>query len=188
MPVTDVDICNLGLGIIGASQISSLAQPQKANEIRCARVYPQVRDTELRKHRWLCAKRHQIMTGADPSKVHRSLRFAYSLPTDPWCLRVIRDQVSDWSVEGRYLYTDMTAGFWMSFIGRVPEADFDPLLVDVIAARLAFLLAEPVTQSNTKKADALDIYSKARADAKRANAFETGPEFPPADTWVTARF
>lgn len=192
MPVTDVDICNLGLGIIGASGIVSLAQPKSANEIRCARFYPQCRDAELRKHRWNFALRWQKMTAPDPAKVHPRFKFAYLLPTDPWCLRIVRRAHDggpiDWKVEGRHVFTDMIAGWWLPFIARVPEGDFDALFVDVLAARIAFVMAEPTTQSNTKKADARVAYRDAVVAASAADSFEKEPEDDNPDSWELSRY
>lgn len=192
MPVTDVDICNLGLGLIGASDIATLSAPAKPNEIRCARFYPQCRDSELRKHRWNFAKRWQQMTAADPSKVHPRLKYAYPLPTAPWCLRIIRrahdNGPIDWVVEGRYVYTDMAPGWWLPFIARASEAEFDPLFVDVLAARIAVSLCEPNTQSNTKKDDAQMAYRMAMIAAKSADSFEKEPEQDLPDSWELARY
>ena len=193
MPVTDVDICNLGLGIIGAStQVVTLAQPKNVNETRCARFYPQRRDAELRKYRWNFAKRWQQMNAPDPAKVHPRFKNAYPLPTSPWCLRIIRQAHDggsvDWTVEGRHVFTDLSAGWWLPFIARVPEAEFDPLFVDVLAASMALILAEPVTQSNTKKADAREAYREALAAAKSANTFEVEPEQDQPDSWELSRY
>jgi len=192
MPVTDVDICNLGLGIIGASGVVSLAQPKSANETRCARFYPQRRDAELRKHRWNFAKRWQLMSTPDPTAKHPARRYGYVLPTDPWCLRIIRTAHDggpvDWDINGRHIFTDWSPGWWLHFIGRPPTAEFDPLFVDVLAASMALVLCEPATQSGSKKDDARQAYMEAIAAAKAANGFESEPEQPQPSSWELARF
>ena len=68
----------------------------------------------------------------------------------------------------------------------IPPADFDPLFVDVLAARLAVDTAEAITQSNSKKAEAKDAYKEAVRDAGRANGFETQPSYAPDGEWSLA--
>ena len=193
MPTTDVGICKLGCAIIGAQTIVSLAQPKSASEIRCALFYPQRRDAELRKYRWNFAKRWQVMNAPDPSVVHPRLAHAYLLPANPWCLRVIRrspvdNWPVDWEIAGRHLYTDFAPGWTLPFIARVPEAEFDPLFVDVLAASMAVVLTEPTTQSNSKQVNAREVYRMAVAAARAANSFEVEPEQDLPDEWERSRY
>lgn len=66
--------------------------------------------------------------------------------------------------------------------------DFDALFVEALACRLAVELAEEITQSNTKKADAAQQYRAALAEARRANAIERAYQIPATDDWLLARY
>lgn len=56
-----------------------------------------------------------------------------------------------------------------------------------MACRLAFDLAEKLTQSSGKKEAALRDYQLAVREAVRVNAIETAPEAMPDGAWVLAR-
>jgi hypothetical protein len=56
------------------------------------------------------------------------------------------------------------------------EEDFDVLFEEVLACKVAYESCEFVTQSNSKKATALQEYKDAVVEAAKANAFVTGAE------------
>ena len=48
-------------------------------------------------------------------------------------------------------------------------------------------IAEKVTQSNTKKADAQQQYKEVKAEARKVNAFERPAQELPTDPWIASR-
>ena len=62
-----------------------------------------------------------------------------------------------------------------------------PLFADMLACKIAWHCCEEITQSNQKKADIEREYDKAKADAKRINAFEQATPQEPEPPWLTAR-
>ena len=145
--------------------------------------------TELAKHRWVFATEYSAQLTIN-AVVEREdgLNNKYGLPID--CLRPIRTKCTTWVQAGRFIYTDSDTLF-IDYIRNVPEADLDPLFVDVLASRVAMESVEYTTQSNTKKSDASILYERSLADAKKANAFTRGPEDIQADDadfgWITSR-
>lgn len=192
---TATDIINLGLALLGAQRVSQLTPPRTELERFMASSYPAWRDAELARNRWLFAIRRAKLTQTEDGENIDGLPYAYIIPND--CIRPLRDDTgrgkASWVREGEYLYSEEST-LTLRYIARVPEAKFDALFVNVLAARIALMSAEYVTQSNQKKADADAIYKGALAAAKSANAFTTGSENPYADvdgvaySWVSSRY
>jgi hypothetical protein len=106
-------------------------------------------------------------------------------------MRPLRELGVTWEQRGRYLY-NRTNTLTLNYIKRVVEADFDPLFVGVLAARVAEELCEYVTQSNLKKADAHVQYDKGLRRARSANAVIIGmddriEEPDEDDEWIQGR-
>lgn len=192
---TATDIINLGLAALGAQRVSQLSPPRTELERFMASSYPAWRDAELARNRWLFAIKRATLTQTDDAPEIAELPYAYLIPND--CLRPLRDDTGRgkalWVREGKYLYSEEST-LVLRYVARVPEADFDPLFVNVLAGRIALMSAEFVTQSNQKKADADALYKGALDAAKVANGFATGSENPYADvdgvaySWVSSRY
>lgn len=189
---TAVDICNVAQILLGAEMLASIDAPVSTNEKRYAKMYPLVRDGELRKHRWNFSKRLIVLTptGA-PIEADRERYYRYQLPET--CLHPVRESHSRWvpSGKGQVLWEDNgELKIWI--VERVLEAYFDPLFASMVACKLAERLCEAITQSNEKKAVALEQYKADRDAARIANAFEVGPENIADDdsrfSWVQSRY
>jgi len=186
---TDVQIINLGLAKIGSSRIRDIAPPKSSLEQHCAEGYQMWKRTELAKHRWLFATVYQY-TLTQTAVVEREdgFNYVYGIPTD--CLRPMRTKYTSWKQGGRFILSEGET-LDIDYIRNVPEADFDPLFVDVLASRVAMECVEYVTQSNTKKGDASVLYERSLNDAKKANAFTRGAEDIQYDdndfSFITAR-
>ncbi len=185
---SEVQICNRALQKLGSEPITSLADDTKAAR-ECSRAYADTRDAELRDHNWNFAiTRAQLPAlSADPLW---GFGKQFQLPAD--CLRVIElnalNDPDDWTVEGRQLLANAAAPLDVRYVKRETDTGvFDPLFVEVLAARLAFELAEALTQSNTKKAQAFDVYREALRKARRADAVEGTPDALEESTWLEAR-
>ena len=93
MATSAVDICNSALNMIGASNIISLDEDSKAGRI-CKQRYTNVRDAVFRSHVWNCLV-NRVQLTADVSAPTFEFQYQYTLPTDPYCLRVIKLEFLD---------------------------------------------------------------------------------------------
>jgi len=150
MSVSTVKICNTGLAYIGKDPIVTINDRTTAAKL-CNTLYEGIRDAVLRAHAWGCAIHRSRLSLSDDYEPPSGYSYAYVLPTDPYCLRVLNmgddDDDYDYQVEGRYLLTNETEAI-IKYIKRVVDPNqFDSLLVQTIAARLAADLAMPLTGS-----------------------------------------
>lgn len=167
-------VINLGLGKIAASRVVTINPPKSRLEQHCADGYPVWRDNELEIREWYCCLENAILTlspaveaDAGDGRVYR-----FATPTD--MLRPIRDKQSEWMQRGKYIYS-RNSTLTIPYIARRPESDWNSLLIDVIACRVAMECTEFATQSNTK-GDRADVkYKNAVSAAARANMFVQGP-------------
>ena len=186
--LTAVEICNRALDKLGADPINSLTSPQLINEKRLARIYPVTKAGQLRRHRWVFAKKEAILNSLS-AKTNAGL-YQFELPTD--CLRPLRNDRTTWERAGSVLRDIDVGPLALDYIADVSETLFCPDFVDVLACKLAEELAEPITQNANKKAQAKQDWLDALADAKRNNAFEVGDEdLHDSDIgfdWLTVRY
>jgi hypothetical protein len=181
-------IINYGLSKVSSSRVNSIAPPTSKLEKNCAEFYPQWRDSELTKRRWVFARRVAALN-LNPSVTPLEGRtFAFDM--EPDMLRPIRDRQSTWIQNGRTILGYAEA-LTVEYIARVPESEFDPLFVDVLGWRVVIESVEFITQSNTKSADAQAQYDKAVKIAGINNALIVGPENSVSadelDEWELAR-
>lgn len=171
-------ICNLALDKLGAEPIQSLAAPTKPNEKLLSRQYPHWRDAELRRHRWLFAieTKRLTPTGTPLTIGSDGTLYRYQMPNT--ALRAVRRLDDTWRIGGgsRMLLDYSSTYIDVDFILQRDPVDMDPLFQEALACRLGFECAEKITQSNEKKRDLWQMYRDAIEEAKRANAFERGPE------------
>lgn len=96
--------------------------------------------------------------------------------------------MDDWQFEDQYFTSAETGVIAFRFGADVSRpAFFDPLFVEFLAARVAFEVCEPLTQSTTKLSGLGSEYKQFRSDAILVNGIETGPEYPPTDEYLSVR-
>jgi hypothetical protein len=185
-----VEIANRALQQLGAKRIVSLTEDSK-NARAVNSAYESIKLSELRKHPWNFAiKRAQLAASVTAPLFTKSTSFP--LPSDFVRLLSPDPEVNyndiDWQIEGRNIITNEDAPLEIRYIYDVTDPnEMDPLFREAFSMRLAEVLAEEITQSNAKKADARIAYEEAIAEARKANAFERSAQEPPEDTWITAR-
>jgi len=189
---SNVEIANRALGELGGNKITDLEEDSpEARKIN--RVFVQVRDELLRRHRWNFA----ITRVALPAEVAVPVwgfTKAYPIPTD--CLRLIEVNGSpDFRLErspsggGRAIVTDAAAPIQIRYVMRITDPnEFDVCFAALFAARLAQETAEDITGSNAKS-DRLERWAKlALSEAKRLDAIEEPPEeLPDEGNWLASR-
>ena len=126
-----VDICNEALNMLGANTITSLTETTKTATL-CNRFIDTEIDYLLRLHRWNSAIKEAA--GLSNTGVTPTIGWLYEfvLPSDPFCLRVLRvenaDEEVDFEVRGRNLYSDHSS-IDLMYVARITDPNlFDPLL------------------------------------------------------------
>ena len=192
---SNVDICNSALNMVGASIITSLTEDSKAARV-CNQRFTFVRDAVMRAHPWNCLIRRVKLAKDATAPVYKFAN-RYSLPADPYCLRVLTvsddgdDERRDieYKVEGeRYLLTD-EGTLYIQYVARDEDPNnWDFLLIEALAARMASEIAYPLVGSSTLATNMFAMYEIKLKEAHFADAQEGFPEEPIADTYVEARF
>jgi hypothetical protein len=192
-----VDICNSALNQIGASNIISLTEDSKAARI-CNQRYNFVRDSVFRAHPWNCLTTRASLA---PDTAAPAFQFSkqFTLPTDPFCLRVLQLSNTDilYKIEGRKLLCDEST-IEMIYVGRVEDANqYDTLLTETIAAAMAADLAYPLVGSSALSANMFTLYQSKLTEARFVDATEdndintsviSDSRTVAADTFINARF
>lgn len=107
--------------------------------------------------------------------------YQYSLPADPFCLRVISVNENnpgeiDYKIEGDKLLTDESS-VKIKYIARLEqEADMDPFLKEVIIYTLAYKICMPLTQDKQLKRELFTFMRDAERQAQSAAALQGVPD------------
>ena len=176
-----VGIANLALTHIGSEPILSL-EDDTAPARACAGVIAAVTDAVLREHPWTCAVRRARLA-ADAAPPAFGYAYAYQLPADPYCLRVLDvwDQPLPWQVEGRKLLTDATPPLSIRYVARITDPEMlDASLAQAVAVRLAAAVAYKITQSRQLADDLWKLYEATVPLARSTNAREIHEADPPS--------
>jgi len=171
---TPVGILNIGLSKIGATHVRQIERPSSSLERHCATNWPHWLRSELAKHRWVFATKQVTLVRTPTDPPREDFPNSFLIPTS--VVRVIRGaDCTTWQQEGRLIVAEEEE-LTIAAIVETSTAEFDPLFVEALACRVAKESAEYITQSNTKKADAQQMYDMAISDARKYNAFVRGPE------------
>jgi len=149
---TEVSICANALRRLGDAPIVSLTDDTERARL-CNAFYSEARDEVLRSHRWNFAISRQQLSQLSTTPLYQ-YSYQYALPTDPYCLRVLEMEYSDYVFKiehlagtGRVLLTDEGTAK-IIYIARVTDtAQFDSLFIDTLTAKMSVDLAYPVTGS-----------------------------------------
>lgn len=182
-----VDVCNKALDKLGHGAITSLDDNTKAARLY-TRIWPTVRDSVLRDHPWNFAMTRAALAPATTAPVW-GFSAAFPFPADLIRLCEVRDlSTSEYQVEGRSILADASV-LYVRYVARVEDPNqYDALFIEAAAARLAFELAEPLTQSNTKKDMLWQEYTDNLTRAKSADGQENPPVQFEEDEWIAVRY
>lgn len=213
MTTSETSICNAALRLIKGGRIDSLDE-QSTIASDCKEIYPVARDAVLCAHPWNFATKRATLTLTNETPLGSEYSYKYTLPTNPYCLRVIRipEQVynmtdpyttttyknigyaynglvdNTYRIEGRSLVTNLT-GVVIEYIARETNAGlFPPYFSELLAARIALDLPYSVSGS-VSLADRIDnLYQKRLRDAKSIDGQEgTYRKKPTRSSYITAR-
>lgn len=172
---SEVDIINSALNMVGATNIISRGEDSKSARITNQR-YDYVRDAVLRAHPWNCAVTRRALT-SDTDTPAFGYENQFTLPTDPYCLRVLGlDYLDiDFVVEGRKIVTDEDT-INVKYIARVTDPnEYDQLLIEAIAARLAADTSFALVQSTSLTQSMFGLYESKLSEARFVDATEGTP-------------
>ena len=193
-----VDLCNRALDLLGAANITALTENSKEARL-CNGNFDDVRDAVLRSHPWNIAITRKALP-RDSVAPAFGFAYQYTLPTEPYCLRLlsfwnsnVNNEVAAYDsnvmfkVEGRkILSNEGTCN--IIYIGRVTDTEnFDSLLNKAISARLAAEIAYNITGSNSVAQNMIAIYEARLKEAKGVDSMEGYPEQPQADDFTNIR-
>ena len=193
-----VDLCNRALDLLGAANITALTENSKEARL-CNGNFDDVRDAVLRSHPWNVAITRKNLA-ADSATPAFGFSFQFTLPTDPFCLRVlsfwnsnVNNEVAAYDsnvmikIEGRKILSNEDTCN-IIYIGRVTDTEqYDSLLNKAISARLAAEIAYNITGSNSVASNMLTIYEARLKEAKGVDSMEGFPEQPQADDFTNIR-
>jgi hypothetical protein len=160
--LTVEDVCNMAMGIIDEAPIGSLDDNTKAARLLNLH-FETTRQAELTKQAWAFAI------------------FRVELDGEAGGLRIPFKQ------EGSLILTNYTGPRLIRYIGNMTDpADWDPLFVEALAARLAMKIAMPLTHKDTVLRGAKVAYEEAIADARRINSIVVS-SVPASQSWAEGR-
>lgn len=181
------EIANLALTWLGERTIVSLEDNSVAAEIVRSNER-MIRRALLSRNVWSFATTRTLLPALAEAPVH-GFAYAYQLPAD--CLRVVEpdDEHDRFALEGGKLLTDLAAPLRFVYVADVEDTSrWHPLFDEAFAMRLAEQLAEPLTQSRSKAADAGRAAEKTLRTARRVNAIQKPPRDLGAQSpWLDAR-
>ena len=194
-----VDICNEAMDLLGAATITALTENSKEARL-CNRRFETVRDSVLRSHPWNTAIKRATLAKDSESP---AFGFAnqFTLPTDPYCLRVLSfwnsnidsdvapyDSEVMFKIEGRKVLSN-EGTCKITYLARITDTEtYDSLLSSTIAHKLAAETAYAITGSTTVSQSMQQLYELRLREARSIDAMEGVPDKMIADDFVNIRF
>ena len=149
MPITQVDIANEALDLVGASTILSLNDPTPEARIVARQLWATV-DRVLQSYPFACALKRATLD-ADPA-ISRPNVQAFRLPAD--CLRTHLVKADRWQqehIDGQRCLTVEDGGtksLAVTYVARLSDPNqLDPLVRELIALELGIKIAASLTES-----------------------------------------
>lgn len=195
----DADIVNFALTILGENGIVALTDDVKpAREAN--KIYAITRNSLLSGYNWSFAMTRTTLA-ADVTPPAYDFALAYTLPAD--CVRVVLvneiyagldltdyrgSPVEDFTLEGGKILTNYSSPIKLRYVKRITDpSKFTDSFYTAFGAKLAWELAETLTQSDAKQARAESRFHHEIANAIRSNAIELPPKKLADDEWVMSR-
>jgi len=180
-----VSICNLALSNLAKENISALTEPT-AEARACKQFFEFERDLMFQAYPWRFAGRTVSLAEIANDKP-RAWGRAYQRPVDCLHVRWLRpaystvdpvrqshheEVLNPFEIEGETIYCNLSPAFARITARLTDPSKLPPLVVDLLAWRLAARLAMPLTRDPKIRADAMKIAEQAKIDAQEADANE----------------
>lgn len=195
MSTSDTDIANAAVMSLGIEKPITNLATDDSNEARyCRRFYAPMRDAVLRSHPWNCAINRRTLTPLADTP-DGDWDFQYQLPANPWCLRVLQvneiiEQPIEWVVEGRKLLCNEGTSIKLKYIKRITDTnEFDSLLVDAIALKIAIKICMPLVKDQKIKDSLIkELEMVVLPEARTIDGQEGSTQQYVVDDWERSRY
>jgi hypothetical protein len=175
--------------------VAAVQSPSESTEQRRAvdDVWQAAVDEVLAEHPWNCALVRTTLA-ADGTAPAWGFARAFSLPSDPFCLRVWRlseehHPRAKFEVKGRKIHTDEAAPLRVELIVRLADPEqLAPHVARCISAKIAEELAYKLTNSREKEEQMADWYEGSLRKARSLDAQEGTPEDVAVDEFLSERY
>jgi hypothetical protein len=189
---TEVSICSNALRRLGDDPITSLTDDTERARL-CNAFYTDARDAVLRLHPWNFAITRATLAKLSDTPAY-GFNYQYSLPTNPYCLRVLEMEYSDYifkvenvATHGRVLLTDEGTAKIL-YVARITDTNlFDSMFIDVLTAKLSVDLAYPVTNSLKVQEQMQKLYQLKLSEARSIDGQEGFIDDLVSDTFTDFR-
>jgi len=191
-----VEICNSSLNMLGANNITALTEDSKNARLLNQR-YESVRDSVFRSHTWNCLIK-RVELAADSDTPTHEYNYQYTLPAD--CIRVLKvgghhngsssdlDSGQKFKIEGRKLLTDETTIYLIYIFKNTDPNEYDTLLIETIAARLASELCYAITASTSLAGQMYELYNQKLREARFVDATEGTADNIDSSSFINSRY
>jgi hypothetical protein len=170
------ELANMALVLIGQTPIADLDSDATVVGVEARTFFDQARDELQAAHNWNFNQFRQALNVDSAAEPAYGYDYAFTLPTDPYCFRVLGtnhddDQV-DWSVEGRFLLIDEST-VSIHYLGRETNTGkWSPWFVKAFTPLLASKMAYPRTQSMSVVRDMISLHDLEMKKAKNVDSKE----------------
>ena len=176
-------IANLALSNLGEASIQSLSDNNARARATDARI-DDVLTTVLRMHVWNCALERQELTNIGSPLF--GWNYTYQLPAN--YIRVVEvDPVSKYMVEKNNILSNEKTLYLLYVASPDDINNLDPLLVEAMALKLAWEIAETLTSKTGLKQEMMQKYIIALQEARSANSKDRTPEHREQSTYYDAK-
>lgn len=193
MPITEIDLANDALSLLGHSPVASLTE-NTAGAVACARWLPRCRREALARHPWSFAVATATLVAAEVGGVaveddEGRWAYAYALPTG--CLRAVLvngDPSITWEVRGGVLYCDEEECVLRYLADHVTYDDWPAPFLTYVGTLLAARVAMPITGSADIARAMQDLARAAYLSAVRDDASGSRQNPPAFRSLADSRF
>ena len=190
MALSEVQICNLALGWLGAELITSLGDDNDGAKL-CNVNYPSARDTLLEMRDWSFAIKRRILTPLLEPPAHTYSQ-AFLIPAD--VIRTLMvddttfaDNLLDWTKEGNQILANVEK-IYITYISRITDTVvFTPTFAQALAQRLAADMAIPLTESRTLQESHWALFEAKFEEASTSDSMQGKPLQTRTRTLTAAR-
>jgi hypothetical protein len=196
MAATRLGLYNSALRHLGERKLASLTEDRKPRRALDG-AYDENLAHCLEQGLWNFAMRVQAIPASASTTPMFGFTYAFQKPDD-W-VRTLIISGSE-TLDGPDLELRDEQGFWFSnydtlyvkFVSNDPAYGLDLSLwpqtfADYVAARLAWLICDPLNQDMNKQARLDKVVQVMKVDARAKDAMNEPPQFPPVGAWVRAR-
>jgi hypothetical protein len=186
---SEVDICNMALGLLGTGPITSFSDPSTEAQL-CELWYPYLVSAVLEQRTWTFAtKRVQLIQTTPPFPQPAMWSSCFAVPIDyiniiqcylpntsPSGAYYVQEQIDglyqqiSWEMLENFIFTNTGSsaglGTWCKYVANVVDpSQYSPGFVQALSARIAADLCIPITNNRDLHQDMVKLYAEKLMDA-----------------------